>query len=213
MRFDLDLPAWKWPFYVMRHPFEGYDDLRWKKGYNMKVAWVIVVAFFIISVASAQLTGFLFNNTYVKVFNIVPYFSSSIILFLTWVVGNWSLCTLFDGEGTMKNIFCVSAYALLPYLFSEVIVIIASNFLLRTEGGFITFFRYLGIVWSVVLMISAMKTVHQYSIPKTLVAMLFTLVAMIIILFLAVLLLTALRIFGIYRADVPIQYLAVTDQT
>ena len=190
MRFDLDLPAWKWPFYVMRHPFEGYDDLRWKKGYNMKVAWVIVVAFFIISVASAQLTGFLFNNTYVKVFNIVPYFSSSIILFLTWVVGNWSLCTLFDGEGTMKNIFCVSAYALLPYLFSEVIVIIASNFLLRTEGGFITFFRYLGIVWSVVLMISGMKTVHQYSIPKTLVAMFFTVVAMIIILFLAVLLLT-----------------------
>lgn len=190
MRFDLDLPAWKWPFYVMRHPFEGYDDLRWKKGYNMKVAWVIVVAFFIISVASAQLTGFLFNNTYVKVFNVIPYFSSSILLFLTWVVGNWSLCTLFDGEGTMKNIFCVSAYALLPYLFSEVIVIIASNFLLRTEGGFISFFRYLGIVWSVVLMISAMKTVHQYSIPKTLVAMFFTVVAMAIILFLAVLLLT-----------------------
>lgn len=190
MRFDLDLPAWKWPFYVMRHPFEGYEDLRWKKGYNMKVAWVIVISFFIISVASAQLTGFLFNNTYVKVFNIVPYFSSSVILFLTWVVGNWSLCTLFDGEGTMKNIFCVSAYALLPYLFSEVIVIIASNFLLRTEGGFITFFRYLGIVWSVVLMISGMKTVHQYSIPKTLAAMFFTVVAMAIILFLAVLLLT-----------------------
>ncbi len=190
MRFDLDLPAWKWPFYVMRHPFEGYDDLRWKKGYNMKVAWVIVAAFFIVSVASAQLTGFLFNNTYVKVFNIIPYFSSSVLLFLTWVVGNWSLCTLFDGEGTMKNIFCVSAYALLPYLFSEVIVIIASNFLLRTEGGFITFFRYLGIVWSVVLMISAMKTVHQYSIPKTLAAMFFTVVAMAIILFLAVLLLT-----------------------
>ena len=190
MRFDLDLPAWKWPFYVMRHPFEGYDDLRWKKGYNMKVAWVIVIAFFIISVASAQLTGFLFNNTYVKVFNIIPYFSSSVILFLPWVVGNWSLCTLFDGEGTMKNIFCVSAYALLPYLFSEVIIIIASNFLLRTEGGFISFFRYLGIVWSVVLMISAMKTVHQYSIPKTLLAMFFTVVAMAIILFLAVLLLT-----------------------
>ena len=190
MRFDLDLPAWKWPFYVMRHPFEGYDDLRWKKGYNMKVAWVIVIAFFIISVASAQLTGFLFNQTYVKVFNIVPYFSSSVILFLTWVVGNWSLCTLFDGEGTMKNIFCVSAYALMPYLFSEVIVIIASNFLLRTEGGFISFFRYLGIVWSVVLMISGMKTVHQYSIPKTLVAIIFTVVAMAIILFLAVLLLT-----------------------
>ena len=90
----------------------------------------------------------------------------------------------------MKNIFCVSAYALLPYLFSQVIVIIASNFLLRTEGGFITFFQYLGLVWSIVLIISGMKTVHQYSLPKTLVAIIFTIVAMAIILFLMVLLLT-----------------------
>ena len=94
MNFDLDMPAWKWPFYVAKHPFEGFDDLRWKKAYSMKVAWVIVIAFFLISVADAQLTGFLFNETYVKVFNIVPYFSSSVILFLTWVIGNWSLCTL-----------------------------------------------------------------------------------------------------------------------
>lgn len=90
----------------------------------------------------------------------------------------------------MKNIFCVSAYALVPYLITQVVCIIASNVLLRTESGFMFFFQYLGIAWSVVLMISGMKTVHQYSIPKTLVAMLFTIVAMVIILFLAVLLLT-----------------------
>ena len=190
MRFDLDMPAWKWPFYVAKHPFEGFEDLRWKKAYNMKVAWVIVIAFFIISVADAQLTGFLFNETYVKVFNVVPYFSSTVILFLTWVVGNWSLCTLFDGEGTMKNIFVVSAYALVPYLITQIICIAASNVLLRTESGFMFFFQYLGLAWSVVLMISAMKTVHQYSVLKTLAAMVFTVVAMAIILFLAVLLLT-----------------------
>ncbi len=190
MNFDLDMPAWKWPFYVAKHPFEGFDDLRWKKAYNMKVAWVIVIAFFLISVADAQLTGFLFNETYVKVFNVVPYFSSTVILFLTWVVGNWSLCTLFDGEGTMKNIFVVSAYALVPYLITQIICIAASNVLLRTESGFMFFFQYLGLAWSVVLMISAMKTVHQYSVPKTLIAMIFTVVAMAIILFLAVLLLT-----------------------
>lgn len=190
MRFDLDLPAWKWPFYCARHPFEGFDDLRWKNGYNMKVALVIVLCFFVINVCQAMMTGFLFNNTYVKVFNIVPYFSSSVIMFFTWVVGNWSLCTLFDGEGNMKRICCVSAYALVPYLFSQVITTIASNFLLRTEGAFISFIQYLGIAWSVILIISAMKTVHQYSIPKTLIAIIFTVVAMVIILFLVVLLLT-----------------------
>ena len=52
MRFNLDMPAWKWPFYIMRHPFEGFEDLRWKKAYNMKVALVIVALLFIVSVCS-----------------------------------------------------------------------------------------------------------------------------------------------------------------
>ena len=47
MRFDLDMPAWKWPFYVARHPFEGFEDLRWKKAYNTKVSLVIVLCFFV----------------------------------------------------------------------------------------------------------------------------------------------------------------------
>ena len=37
MRFDLDMPAWKWPFYVARHPFEGFEDVRWKKAYNLSL--------------------------------------------------------------------------------------------------------------------------------------------------------------------------------
>ena len=80
MRFDLDMPAWKWPFYVARHPFEGFEDLRWKKAYNTKVAMVIVLCFFIITVCQQVMTGFLFNTSYVKVFNIVPLLVQTIIL-------------------------------------------------------------------------------------------------------------------------------------
>ncbi|MBS7368716.1 MAG: YIP1 family protein, partial [Oscillospiraceae bacterium] len=112
----------------------------------------------------------------------------SIVLFFTWVVGNWALCTLFDGEGTMKNICVNSAYALVPYLIGKVVNIILSNCLLRTESAFITFVSYVTIVWSAVLLISGMKTVHQYSIIKTLLFMLITLVAMVVIIILLVLL-------------------------
>lgn len=188
MRFDLDMPAWKWPFYIMAHPFEGFEDLRWKKAYNMKVAMVIVALFFIISVCEKLMTGFLFDMSHVKIFNIVPIVIQSIVLFFTWVVGNWALCTLFDGEGTMKNICVNSAYALVPYLIGKVVNIILSNCLLRTESAFITFVSYVTIVWSAVLLISGMKTVHQYSIIKTLLFMLITLVAMVVIIILLVLL-------------------------
>ena len=188
MRFDLDMPAWKWPFYIMAHPFEGFEDLRWKKAYNMKVAMVIVALFFIISVCDNLMTGFLFNNNIVKIFNIVPIVIQSVVLFFTWVIGNWSLCTLFDGEGTMKNICVNSAYALVPYLIGRVVNIVLSNCLLRTESAFLTFVSYLTIIWTAVLLISGMKTVHQYSIPKTLLFMLITLLAMVVIIILLVLL-------------------------
>lgn len=188
MRFDLDMPAWKWPFYIMRHPFEGFEDLRWKKAYNMKVAMVIVALFFIISVCEKLMTGFLFDTSAVKIFNVVPIVIQSIVVFFTWVIGNWALCTLFDGEGTMKNICVNSAYALVPFLIGKVVNIILSNCLLRTESAFLTFVSYLTIVWTVVLLISGMKTVHQYSIPKTLLFMFITLLAMLVIVILLVLL-------------------------
>ena len=190
MVYDLQLAPWRWPMYLVRHPFEGFEDLRWKKGYNMKVAMVIVLAFFVVTVMEAQMTGFLFNTNFVKVFNVVPYISSTILLFLVWVIGNWSLCTLFNGEGTMKNIFCVSAYALMPYIISMLICTVASNVLVGREGGFLGFTLLIGTAWSVLMMISGMKAVHQYSVPKTLLAIGFTLVAMVIIVFVSVLLAT-----------------------
>lgn len=188
MRFDLDLPAWKWPFYIMRHPFEGYEDLRWKKAYNMKVAMVIVALFFVVSICDQLMTGFLHNYAMTKVFNIVPIVIQSIILFITWVVGNWSLCTLFNGEGTMRNICVNTAYALVPYIIGKVVNIILSNCLTKDESAFLAFVSYLTIGYSVLLLISGMKTVHQYNFWQTILSMFFTVVSMLIIIILTVLL-------------------------
>lgn len=172
----------------MVHPFEGFEDLRWKKAYSMRVALVIVALFFIVSVCEQLMTGFLFNRNYVKIFNIVPIIVQTLVVFFTWVIGNWALCTLFDGEGTMKNICVTSAYALVPMLIGKVINIILSRCLLRTESAFIVFVSYLTIIWTAVLLISGMKTVHQYSIPKTLLFMFITVFAMVVIIILLVLL-------------------------
>ncbi len=190
MRFDLDMPAWKWPFYVARHPFEGFEDVRWKKAYHTKVALIIVLCLFIVTVAGRLMTGFPFQATYDKVFNVVPLFSSSVLIFFIWVVGNWSLCTLFNGEGKMQQIMCVTAYALVPYIISQVVYIFASNILTRQEGSILTFISYIGILWSAVLVISAMKAVHQYTMPKTILAIVFTLIAMVIIVLVLILLIS-----------------------
>lgn len=179
-----------WLKHVIFHPVEGFEDMRWKKQGSMKIALIIVFLLFVVMVADRQLTGFQFNTAYVKVFNVVPLLVQSVVYFFTWVIGNWALCTLFDGEGTLKKICIYSAYALVPYIVCSAVSIFISNFIVQEERIWMTAIYYLGLIWSVVLMIQAMKAAHQYSFTKTLVSMFFTLVAMLLILFLAILLLS-----------------------
>ena len=179
-----------WLKHCVFHPVEGFEDLRWKKQGSMKIAMVIVFLLFVNMVADRQLTGFQFNTAYVKVFNIVPLLVQSVVYFFTWVIANWALCTLFDGEGTLKKICIYSAYALVPYIVCSFISIFISNFIVEDEKIWMTAIYYLGLIWSVILMIQAMKAAHQYSFKKTIVSMVFTIVAMLLILFLAILLLS-----------------------
>lgn len=186
----LDLTQGQFVKHVITHPFEGYEDLRWKKSGSMVIAWGIVVLLFIQQFAYTWFYGFQYFAPYDKIFNIVPFIIQSFVLFILWVVANWAMCTLFDGEGTMKNIFIYSAYALIPYISGYLIGTFLSHFLVMDEFIFIEVIQMIGFLWTFILLISGIKAVHQFSFGKTLALMILTIVAMIAMLFLLVLLLT-----------------------
>ncbi|MBR5722533.1 MAG: YIP1 family protein, partial [Oscillospiraceae bacterium] len=176
--------------HTVLHPFEGFEDLRWKKGGTLKYTVIIIAALFFSLIANDRWCGFQFRPLPDALFSVVPYLMRSVVYFLAWVVGNWAVCTLLDGEGTMKNICIYSSYALIPYIISTFINVILSHILVREELVFFAAVYYIGLIWSGLLLFSAVKAVHQYSVTKTVMAVLLTLFAMLVILFLAVLLLS-----------------------
>lgn len=186
----MDLSKKEWVKHTIMHPFEGYEDLRWKKGGSLKYSFIIVLLLFVAQVAYDRLYGFQFYVVYDKLFNVIPYIVQSIILFATWVIGNWAISTLLDGEGTLKNICIFSAYALVPYIVQVFINVFLSHFLVRDEYIFMQAIQVIGTLWSIILMFMAIKTVHQFSVLKTIGDIILTIFAMLIILFLLVLLLS-----------------------
>lgn len=189
----MELTAPQWVKHAVTHPLEGFEDMRWKKAGSLKIAGGIVLLWFLASILCDRFYGFQFYAVPDKLFNIVPYIVQTIVLFLTWVVGNWAVCTLLDGEGTMRNICVYSAYALLPYVVSLYIEVLLSHILIRDELVFIQAVSVIGTLWSAVLVFSAVKSVHQYSMGKTVLAIVLTVAAMLVILFLLVLLLSLLQ--------------------
>lgn len=189
----MDLRPGEWVKHSITHPAEGFEDMRWKKAGSLKIAFAIVLLLFLAQIADGRLYGFQFGISYDKTFNIIPYIVKSIVFFGAWVVGNWAVCTLLDGEGTMKNICIYSAYALIPYIAQIFINVLLSHILIQDEAVFMQAIRIIGVGWSVILLFSAIKSVHQYSFGKTVFAIILTIVAMLIMLFLLVLFMSLIQ--------------------
>ncbi len=185
----MDLTDRQWVSYAVTHPFAGFEDMRWKKAGSVKIATAVVCLWFVAAVLYNRLYGFQFYSEPDKIFNVIPYFVQTIVIFLTWTVGNWSVCTLLDGEGTMRNIYIYSAYALIPYVASLYLETFLSHFLIRDEYIFMQVIGYLGQGWTILLLFSAIRSVHQYSFLKTIAAICLTVAAMAVMLFLLVMLL------------------------
>lgn len=186
----MDLTQKQWVKHVIFHPFEGFEDMRWKKGGSLKIAFTIVALFFVAFFIGQRVGGFQFVVVSSKYFNIVPYLVQTVVFYAAWVVANWSLCTLFDGEGTLKKIAIYSAYSLVPYIVGTIVRSILSFVLIQNEYVWVNFIYLVGFWWTVVLLVMATKAVHQYSLLKTLVCMAFTVIAMVLLLLLVVLLLS-----------------------
>lgn len=204
----MDLTQKQWVGHAVFHPFEGFEDLRWKKAGSLKISFLIVILFFAGRVVRDRLSAFHFRPGNDRVFNIVPFFISSIALFAVWVIGNWAVCTLLDGEGTMRRICIFSSYAIIPYVASLYVYTILTHFLIHEEAVFLSAVQYLGLLWSAVLLFNAMRAVHQYSFLKTAASILLTVAAMFIIMFLCILLITLFQkvILFLYSLYTEIQY-------
>ena len=183
----------QWVGYVVFHPVDGFEDMRWKKAGSLKIAFIIVFLLFFALIAHERLYGFQFGSVEDKTFSIVPYFMKSMVAFAVWVVGNWAVCTIFSGEGTMRNICIYSAYSLVPFIVQILVNVMLSHVLVRDEAVFMQIIRAVGILWSVLLMFSAVRSVHGYSAAKTFFAIVLTLASALIMLILFVLLLSLIQ--------------------
>ncbi len=101
-----------------------------------------------------------------------------------WVLVNWAVSTLSDGKGTARELFCASAYALLPYLAGKAIVLLLSHLLTQQEGAFLVWIEAAALGWSALLLLSVLMTLHQYSLGKVCGSIALTIGGIAVVLFL-----------------------------
>ncbi len=181
------LNSLKYAFYVIFHPFDGFWDLKNEKRGTMAAANVIVAITLLSRLWTKQFSSFLFINVNWEEVNIWAEMGSILLPLLIWVVSNWCLTTLFDGLGSMKEVYIATAYALTPYALIQIPLCFVSNLITVDEGALYYFFGTVSIVWCAALLLVGMMQTHDYTMGKTVASALASLVGMLIIIVLCLL--------------------------
>ena len=175
------------PFHLVFHPFDGFWDLKHEKRGSVRggltIMGLTILAFYYRSVGR----GYIFNPRQ-STSSIIIHAISIILPVFLWVTANWCLTTLFDGEGSFRDVLIATTYSLAPLPPMLVISTLLTNVLTETEGPIATklipIFAY---IWVGFLLFFGMLVTHGYSLPKNIITTLGTIVALAVLIFVAVL--------------------------
>ena len=176
-----------YPFHLIFHPFDGFWDLKHEKRGSVRSAFLILVITIAAFTYQGVGTGYIFNPRQSGYLNIFGQILSVSVPLLLWVVANWCLTTLFEGEGSLKDIFVAACYSLTPMPLLIIPSVILSNVLAASEVQIINLLVDVAFVWMFVLLFLGMMGTHDYSMLKNVATTVGTIVGMAFIMFLAIL--------------------------
>ena len=173
-------------FHLMMHPFDGFWDLKHEKRGSIRgaVTWlaIAILAFTYNGIG----TAYLFNPSrgYQSIFGQII---SIVVPVGLWVLSNWCLTTLFEGEGSLKDIFIATCYALVPIPLCIIPQTLLSHVLSLSEGKVLILIVGVMWVWVGMLVFFGSQVTHDYSFIKNIFTTLGTIIGMAFIMFVALL--------------------------
>jgi hypothetical protein len=173
-------------FYIIFHPFDGFWDLKHEKRGSVRGAIFFIVlaiaAFYYQGIGSGYLIDPFKNGA-----SIWSQILGVLIPLFLFVLANWCLTTLFEGEGSFKDIFIASSYSLVPIPLLIIPATIYSNFCISTEVDLISLVGTISFIWLGMLVFFGTMITHDYSMGKNVITVAGTIVAMVFIMFIAIL--------------------------
>ena len=173
--------------HLVLHPFDGFWDLKHEKRGSVRAAFIFLALTIAAFFYKAFGTGYIFSPNTDYTTTIFSSILSVLVPFALFVVANWCLTTLLEGEGSFKDVFIAAGYSLAPLPFLVILSTVASNFLAESETAIMTMLTTIGFIWVGILLFFGIMITHGYSFWKNVLTIILTIVGMAFIMFLAIL--------------------------
>ena len=174
---------WKYVFYCMTHPSDGFYEVRHRERGSLAIACVLVLLFGISYTVNRLCASFIVSDVNPREVDTLQEIIGVILLFILLSVSNWSVTCLMNGEGRLKDIMTIVGYSLTPCVCLYIPATIFSQFVDDNEEVFYSLIKGIAMGYTLIIMLIRIMTVHNYTLGKTLITIVLTFFALLVILF------------------------------
>ena len=177
----------QFPVRIMSHPVQAYTEFKEDKKAEMSVGIIMLMLAAIVSMIKYLYTGPVLNTNDPTKFNSLTTIIYTVCPVVVLSIANWSVTTLMNGKGKMKEIFMMGCYSYFPVIITGIIGVIASNFVTEDEALLVTLLYIIGYFLMAYMICMGLICLHEYGILKTFATIFATIIATCIIAFVALL--------------------------
>lgn len=153
--------------YFMRHPSDGSYGIAREGRASFLAPSIILVIFIAEYVINKYLCGFLQKTIREGRYELVSDIGTIIVVITGVTLCNYLVCTINEGEGTVKKIYTYFCYSLMPYVILTPVSFVLSHMVTNNEAFLITLVEVVMYGWIIVLMILAIQGVNNYTAQET----------------------------------------------
>ena len=167
-------------FRVARHPNDRYYDIRvGNVQYHTRTrgeghgratvigATVIYLIAFVTYMIYKTQKGFIYQYIAVEDMDIGGTIAGFFVLIGLFIVCNWLVTSINDGDGSLKTVYMLPAYAAAPVIIGMIAIVILSYGMTYNESFILTLILIVSIIWSVVCLFCGLMNVHDYTFGET----------------------------------------------
>lgn len=166
---------------IMRHPIDGYWEIRREGKASVLSATIILILIIILRLFEIYQTNFIFTGVDIRNIKVLNEIYKVVLPLFAWVISNYLVSAINDGEGKFSQVYIGTIYALSPYLIFSLPITIISKFLTLIEISVYNFLHTGMFIWCGILLFFMVKEIHNYEISETLKNIIYTIIGMIII--------------------------------
>lgn len=168
-------------FYILRHPIDGFTDIRYRQKGSYASAFVILALVIIVGLLRIYYTSFTFQPVPIGSINAGGIILVGSLIWLSWVICHYLIGSIRYGEARFMEIFIGSAYSLIPIIVLGLPLALLSNIMTLSEASIYTTFSSLIIVWCAALVFWKVQSLQNYSVGETIASILLTIFSMIML--------------------------------